>query len=37
MIAPGAPPVATDTGTGRRFVTPGYAAGFAVVVSLFFL
>lgn len=37
MIAPAAPPAATDTGTGRRFVTPGYVAGFAVVVSLFFV
>ena len=37
MIPPAAPPAAADTGTGRRFVTPGYAAGFAVVVSLFFL
>ncbi|WP_082456975.1 L-fucose:H+ symporter permease [Sphingomonas sp. Leaf23] len=37
MIAPGAPPRSTPAGTGGRFVTPGFAAGFAVVVSLFFL
>ena len=37
MIAPAAPAATADTGTGRRFITPGYAAGFAVVVSLFFV
>lgn len=32
-----APSVPVVAGTGRRFIAPGYAAGFAVVVSLFFL
>ena len=37
MIPPAAPPAQAPAAGGRRFVTPGYATGFAVVVSLFFL
>ena len=37
MIPPTAPQAQAPDAAERRFVTPGYATGFAVVVSLFFL
>ncbi|MFD1034718.1 L-fucose:H+ symporter permease [Sphingomonas hankookensis] len=37
MIPPTAPQAQAPAAAERRFITPGYATGFAVVVSLFFL